>query len=112
MSKIVLVETVSTFRHVYAVRLRDDEPNDHALDDVVCNLHNDNISEVSQNHISEDIFSHRVVTEDEYLELFDRENDYLKNWSKDKKLEFIFQREKEVDWGPDVGKEILEPYEC
>ena len=35
MSKIVLVETVSTFRHVYAVCLPDDEPADYALDDVV-----------------------------------------------------------------------------
>ena len=35
MSKIVLVETVSTFRHVYAVSLPDNEPADYALDDVV-----------------------------------------------------------------------------
>ena len=35
MSKIVLVETVSTFRHVYAVELNDNDPAEYALDDVV-----------------------------------------------------------------------------
>jgi hypothetical protein len=111
MSKIVLVETVSTFRHVYAVRLKDNEPVDYALDDVVMNMNEDTISEVTQSHISEDIFSHRVVTEKEYLEMFDRDNAYLSGWPTEKKLEFIYQRETEIDWGPDVGKEIL-PSDC
>ena len=75
MSKIVLVETISTFRHVYAVRLPDDEPNQNAIDDVVWNvdLPDSSLTEVTQNHISEEVFSHHVVTEDEYIELFDRE---------------------------------------
>ena len=118
MSKIVLVETVSTFRHVYAVRLPDEEPNEYAVDDVVWNtdLIDSPLSEVTQKHISEDIFSHRVITEDEYLELFDRENDYLKEWPREKKLEFIFDSatqapniihgNQEVDFGKPVGKEI------
>ena len=38
MSKIVLVETISTFRHVYAVELNDDEPAEYALDDVVMEI--------------------------------------------------------------------------
>ena len=117
MSKIVLVETVSTFRHVYAVRLPDGEPADYALDDVVCNMDLDNslLTEVSQNHIAENIFDYHVVTEEEYLEMFDRDNAYLSSWPKEKKLEFIFdslkhreaQIHQEVNWGPDVGREIL-----
>ena len=92
MSKLVLVETVSTFRHTYVVRLPDSEPDDYALDDVVINLGIDNssLNEVSQNHVSEDIFSHRVITENEYLEMFDRENGYLSSWPAEKKMEFIF----------------------
>ena len=104
MSKIVLVETVSTFRHVYAVRLPDSEPNDYALDDVINAItggeYQDNLQEVTQNHINEDIFSHRVITEKEYLEMFDRENAYLSGWLNEKKLEFIYDslkhREKQV----------------
>lgn len=113
MSKIVLVETISTFRHVYAVRLPDDEPNQNAIDDVVWNvdLPDSSLTEVTQNHISEEVFSHHVVTEDEYIELFDRENEYLREWPREKKLEFIFDStqksrlHKEVDFGKPVGKE-------
>ena len=110
MSKIVLVETVSTFKHTYAIRLPDSDPNDYALDDVMYSItggeYQDNLQDVTQNHISEDIFSHRVITEDEYLEMFDRENAYLSGWPTEKKLEFIYDslknREarihKEVNW--------------
>jgi hypothetical protein len=117
MSKIVFIETVSTFRHTYAIRLPDNEPVEYAFDDVTASFdsYNDDLSEVSQNHIAEDIFSHRVVTEEEYLELFDRENAYLKDWEPERKLQFIYdslkhredQVSKEVNWGPDVGREIL-----
>ena len=92
MSKIVLVETVSTFRHVYAVRLPDNEPNDFALEDVLMSFSDSDtkLEEVSQNHIGEDIYSHRVITEDEYLELFDRENSYLSDWEPERKKAFIY----------------------
>jgi len=92
VSKLVLVETVSTFRHTYVVKLPDNEPDDYALDDVVCGIDNlnDDLTDVTQNHIAEDIFSHRVITEKEYLEMFDRENAYLSGWPTEKKLEFIY----------------------
>jgi hypothetical protein len=102
MSKLVLVETISTFRHTYVVRLPDNEPVEYALDDVVSGMNNvdADITDVTQNHIAEDIFSHRVITEKEYLEMFDRENAYLSGWPTDKKLEFIYDslehREKQV----------------
>mgnify|MGYP003340873802 FL=1 len=99
MSKIVLVETVSTFRHTYAIRLPDNEPNDYAIDDVINAItggeYQDKLEDVTQNHINEDIFSHRVITEKEYLELFDRENAYLSDWSNDMKMRFIFDSLKE-----------------
>jgi len=92
MSKLVLVETVSTFRHTYVIKLPDNEPDDYALDDVVCGFDNlnDNLTDVTQNHIGEDIYSHRVITEDEYLELFDRENSYLSDWEPERKKAFIY----------------------
>jgi hypothetical protein len=92
VSKLVLVETISTFRHTYVVKLPDNEPTEYALDDVVAGMDNvdGGITDVTQNHIAEDIFSHRVITEKEYLEMFDRENAYLSGWPTEKKLEFIF----------------------
>ena len=63
MSKIVLVETVSSFRHVHAVELPDDAPDDWAIEDVISEITKDDpdMSEVGQKWIGEEIFSHRVV---------------------------------------------------
>lgn len=95
MSKIVLVETVSTFRHVYAVELKDDQPNEHALDDVIMEMHpNGEFEEFAQEHLGELISSYRVVTEEEYIQLFDQMNDYLKDWTPEQKKRFIYKREK------------------
>lgn len=96
MSKIVLVETISTFRHVYAVELNDDEPNEYALDSVVFYATGGNepmMEDFAQEHVSEDIFSHRVISEEEYIRMFDEMNDYLKDWSPEQKKKFIYKRD-------------------
>ena len=89
MSKIVLVETVSTFKHIYAVEVADNDPAEYALDTVV--MHEKGLDEFAQKHIGEDIFSHRVISEEEYLEIFDKENDYLKSWPSEEKKKFIYK---------------------
>jgi hypothetical protein len=52
------------------------------------------LEDFAQNHISEDIFSYREVTEDEYLKIFDKECDYLKDWNSDRKKKFIYKSNK------------------
>jgi hypothetical protein len=96
MSKIILVETVSTFRHVYAVELEDHEPAEYALDEVVvsCTGGKTKLEEFSQQHIAEDIFSHRVISEEEYIRIFDEMNDYIKDWTIDEKKKYIYKSEK------------------
>lgn len=91
MPKIVLVETVSTFRHMYAVEVRDEDPIEYALDDVTCAATGGltELEEFAQKHIAEDVFSFREITEDEYLKIFDKENDYLKEWTPEQKKRFI-----------------------
>ena len=94
MSKIVLVETVSSFRHVHAVELPDDVPDDWALEDVISEITKDDpdMNEVGQQWIGEEIFSHRVVDEKEYLRVFDEMNGpYFAEWPVEKKKEFIFK---------------------
>ncbi len=93
MPKIVLVETVSTFRHMYAVEVKDEDPIEYALDDVVWSATGGSIEleEFAQKHIAEDTFSHREITEDEYLKIFDTENDYLKEWTAEQKKRFIYK---------------------
>jgi hypothetical protein len=95
MSKIVLVETVSTFRHIYAVELPDNVPNEYALDDVTLNIGSDEpeFEEFGQEHIGETILSHRVIDEKEYLRIFDEVSSYLSEWTDEEKKRFIFKSE-------------------
>jgi hypothetical protein len=111
MSKIVLVETISMFRHVYAVELNDDEPNEYALDDVIDCLNGSiKLEDFAQEHVSEDIFSHRVISEEEYIRMFDELNNYAAPWTPEQKKQYIYKRKnhRAVDFGPDVGKEVVE----
>ncbi len=88
----VLVECVSTFRQRYMVEVpvgTDDQGNDKtlwALDTVTM----EEAKEFSQEHIGEQIVSHRVVTKKEALELCDQDNDYTKSWDKETKLKTFF----------------------
>ena len=95
MSKIVLVETISSFRHLYAIELPDNAPNEYALDDVVMNVSSDEpeFEEFGQQHIDENILSHRIIDEKEYLRLFDEVSSYLSGWTDEEKKRFIFKRE-------------------
>ena len=95
MSKIVLVETISSFRHVYAVELPDNVPNEYALDDVTLNIGSDEpeFEEFGQEHIGETILSHRVIDEKEYLRVFDEVSSYLSEWTDEEKKRFIFKSE-------------------
>ena len=84
--KLVLVETVSMFRMRYVVECDEEE---HAADEVVMSKGNEDFAEFSQHHLDEVITSTRVIDEQEYFELFDRDNDYLKNWDVEQKKRFI-----------------------
>jgi len=81
----VLVEAVSLFRLQYMVEVpvgTDDYGNDKtkwALDTVTC----EEAKEFYQEHIGENIVSHRVVTQDEALEMFRKDNPAFSGWSDD-----------------------------
>jgi bifunctional DNA-binding transcriptional regulator/antitoxin component of YhaV-PrlF toxin-antitoxin module len=81
-TKLVMVETVSMFRMRYVVEIPKNKPVDWALDTVTM----EEAAEFSQKHIAEDIISHRVITKEEFLEMFDKDNDYLKSWDEQKKF--------------------------
>lgn len=83
-----MVDVLSQFLTRYCVEVEDDI--DHALDEVVINESDANFHEFSQQHLEPTvILSHREITEDEYLKMFDADNNYLKIWSKEQKLKFI-----------------------
>jgi hypothetical protein len=85
MSKLVLVDAISTFHVRYVVETSDDEV-DQAITAVKLGKVQD---EFSQKHLGETVISQRVVSVDEYLELFDKDNDYLKTWTPEQKMRYI-----------------------
>ena len=84
--KLYVVETISMFRMRYVVEAKEAE---HAADEVVFSLGNTEFKEFSQHHVDEVITSTREITQEEYLKLFDTDNDYLAEWSVDEKLSFV-----------------------
>ena len=87
--KLYLVETVSIFRQRYVVEAREES---HAEDEVVMNVtgnYNPEFEEFSQHHVDECITSTRELTEDQYFELFAKDNDYLVGWTKEQKKKYI-----------------------
>ena len=97
----VLVECVSTFRERYMVEVPvgvDRYGKDKtlwALDTVSMN----EAKEFSQEHIGEQIVSHRVVTKEEALTLCDKDNDYGSSWDEDTKIKNFFTTWKEQEKG-------------
>ena len=85
--KLYMVDVMSTFRLRYVVEA---EEESHALDEVVMNEHRPEYKEFSQEHIGTHVFSSReIANEKEFLELFDKDNDYLKSWDIAEKMRFI-----------------------
>lgn len=87
----VLVDCVSTFRMRYMVEAPADHP-EYALDDVTMQT----AKEFSQEHIGEQIVSHRIVSKEEALRVCDEDNDYAQAWPDENKVDTFFTREGEV----------------
>jgi len=80
--KLFLVDAVSSYRTSYVVRCED---SDQAKDTVTM----EEATEFSQEWLGEQISRVTEITEDDYLVLFDKENDYLKEWDIEKKKSMI-----------------------
>jgi len=80
--KLFLVDAVSTFRNSYVVRCKEEI---HASDTVTLN----EADEWSQDWLGETVSRVREISEEEYLVLFDKDNDYLKDWDAEKKKSLI-----------------------
>jgi hypothetical protein len=81
----VLVDCVSTFRQRYMVEVPKGKTL-WALDTVTM----EEAKEFSQEHIGEQIISHRTISKKEALELCDKDNDYTKDWDKEQKMKNFF----------------------
>lgn len=80
--RLFIVETLSTYRHRYAVYADNEDAAYQAVAD-------ESVDEMSQLFLGEVNRGITEVTEQQYLTMFDEDNDYLKSWDADKKLSFI-----------------------
>jgi hypothetical protein len=93
--KYVVVTTVSSYRIRYVVPMSELQKSNEelpvdpwwALDGVTCG----DYEEFSQEYIDENIVDWTVENENEILQRFDKENDYLAEWTKKQKLELIYR---------------------
>ena len=88
----VLVECVSTFRQRYMVQVPKGK-KEWAMDTVV--MHE--AEEFSQEHLGEQIVSHRVVSEEDALKMCDEDNDYARAWSNEHKINTFFTKDGEQE---------------
>ena len=81
---LYLVEGISMFHIKFVVRAREAE---HAMDEVVCDT--GDLKEFSQNHVDFSILGARKITQEEYLEQFNKDNAYLASWTDEAKMKMI-----------------------
>ena len=81
--KLVLVEAITMYRMRYVVECDDVH---HAADEVAMDLMRD---EFSQLHLGETISSSREISREEYLRLFNEDNDYLRAWTDEEKFRLV-----------------------
>ena len=85
--KLYLVETISMFRMRYVIEC---DEEGHALDEVTVHATGgESLKEFSQQHLDEVISSSREISRIEYLDLFDKDNEYLKDWNESQKLQYV-----------------------
>ena len=116
--RYVVVTAVSQFRQRYVIpasELQQMSPDvkllpqtlvDYANDSVTC----EDVKEFSQQWMGETIVDTFIVDEPRILHMFDRDNDYLKSWSTEKKLEWINDWEEDVD-GKKAAQKALDTQE-
>lgn len=82
-NKLYLVEKLDVFRMRYVVNANNPVDAIDATSDI------NNPKEFSQKALDSIVNSVREITKEEYLKLFDIDNDYLSSWDEGKKLDFI-----------------------
>lgn len=93
MTKYAVVTCISQFRMRYVIPMEalqalnaDSSVDLNWAEDCVTN---NEVAEFSQKHLGETIVDTLEMDEQEILEFFDADNEYLKNWPEKQKLEWI-----------------------
>lgn len=95
-SKYVVVTAISSFKIKYVIpteelqklnestELDEARAREWAEECVIM----EEVKDFSQKHIGETVIETDILDEDGILEMFDRENDYLSEWTREKKIDY------------------------
>ena len=84
--KLFLIDALSQFRNRYVVEA---ETEEEAKERYVAEGDSCNLTEFSQLYLGETDLSYREISREEYIKLFDQDNDYLADIEIDRKFELI-----------------------
>ena len=84
--KLVVVETINMIRMRYVVECDEEE---HATDEVIMKKDSGDFIEFSQQYLDEVIVSTRTISREDYIELFNKDNDYLASWGDEEKWRYV-----------------------
>ena len=95
--KYVVVTATSTFKMKYVIPTEALQQlnTDYDLDEKEARVWaeecviSEEVKDFSQKHLGEQVIDIDVVDEATILEIFDRENDYLSEWTREKKIDYI-----------------------
>jgi hypothetical protein len=106
--RYVVVTAISTHRMRYAIpmsELQKLSPEIDITDNPAIQIEwaqdavtMEEVKDFSQDHLGEQIVDTFILDEERVLQLFDRDNDYLKPWTKEQKLEYIHEWKDEYTW--------------
>ena len=88
----VMVETIQSYRLRYMVEAPASNP-EYALDDVTMQTP----KEFSQLALPEIITSHRVMSEEDALQLCEEDNDYCRSWNNEQLMKAFFTKTGETN---------------
>ena len=88
--KLFIIEGVSSFYMQYCV----EASSEHEARELIERV---DAHEFAQTHMGELHIRTKRVTEDEFIEYFDRENEYCNSWTREQKLRAIVKAKEDVN---------------
>jgi len=90
-NRYVILTAISTHKIRYAIpeEALSADTDQGLIDKATDAVTAEKVEEFSQEWLGETVIDERICTEEEMLEIFDRENDYLKSWTRAQKIDYV-----------------------
>tara|TARA_E500000318_G_scaffold46730_1_gene44080 strand:- start:338 stop:640 length:303 start_codon:yes stop_codon:yes gene_type:complete len=90
-NRYVILTAISTHKVRYAIpeEVLSADTDQLLIDKATDAVTAEKVEEFSQEWLGETVIDERICTEEEMLEIFDRENDYLRGWTREEKIEYV-----------------------